>query len=96
MLEEEGGRMKGAGSSRGRRRVGVRRNEEGDLDERAAVAAADEAIEERAGQSGGWATLTLSCFLLGFKICKVQYHIGSLCCIALSLETRFGVNFNTH
>ena len=78
MLEEEGGRMKGAGSSRGRRRVGVRRNGEGDLDERAAVAAADEADEERAGQGGSWATLPLSCLLLGFEICKVQYPIGSL------------------
>ena len=44
-------------------------NREGDLDERAA--AADEE-NGRKGQGRDWATLSLSCLLLGFEICKVQ------------------------
>ena len=45
---------------------------EGDLDEQAA--AADEE-DERAGQGEGWATLLLSCLLLGFEICKVHKDV---------------------
>ena len=43
-------------------------NREGDLDERAAAADKE---DQRADQGGDWATLLLSCLLLGFEICKV-------------------------
>ena len=39
---------------------------EGNLDERASTADKE---DKRAGQDGGWATLMLSCLLLGFEIC---------------------------
>ena len=57
--------MGGAGSLRRPRWVGDRRSKEGDLDEQAAAADKE---DERAGQSGGWATLLLSCLFLGFEI----------------------------
>jgi len=45
---------------------------EGDLDEREAAADEEDDEDERAGRGEGWATLLLSCLLLGFEICKVQ------------------------
>ena len=55
------------------RRAGGGRSGKRDLDERAAVT--DEEEDERASQDGAWATLLLSCLLLGFDICKVHTNI---------------------
>ena len=60
------GLRRGTGAGRGLRRVGGGRSGDGNLDEQAAVA--DEE-GERVSHGGGWATLLLSCFLLGFEIC---------------------------
>ena len=67
-MEEGSGDGQGAETAgRGKKRRGGLR--EGELDERAAVTEEEEG--ERASQGGGWATLLLSCLLLGFEICKV-------------------------
>ena len=61
----------GGGGERGEQGTETARrldNREGDLDERAVVANEE---NEREGQGGGWATLLLSCLLLGFKICRL-------------------------
>ena len=62
----------GGGGERGEQgteKAGRLDNREGGLDERAATA--DEE-NRREGQGRGWATLFLSCLLLGFETCKVQ------------------------
>ena len=59
----------GSGGEQGTQTAGRPDNREGDLDEQ--TAAADEE-DKRADQGEGWATLLLSCLLLGFDICKVQ------------------------
>ena len=69
--EEGNGGGGGQGAETGRRRKKRRgRLREGGFDERMAVTAEEE--DERASQSRGWATLLLSCLLLGFEISKVQ------------------------
>ena len=64
----------GGGGERGEqgtKTAGRLDDREGDLDKQAAAA---DKKDKRAGQGEDWATLLLSCLLLGFKICKV--HIG--------------------
>ena len=72
MPKEEGGQRSEAGASRGLRQAGGQRSGEGELDKRAAAADGE---HERAGQDGGWATLLLSCLLLGLEICKVHKDV---------------------
>ena len=72
---KKGGRRRrgaGSGGEQGTQTAGRQDNREGDLLRRAV--AADKG-DERARHDGGWATLLLSCLLLGFEICKVQLGV---------------------
>ena len=64
-LREEvgGGRERG---EQGTKTAGWLDDREGDLGKQAAAADKE---DERAGQDEGWATLLLTCLLLGFEIC---------------------------
>ena len=64
--EVEGRAEEGSGGKQGAETGGRwEKHRERDLDERTATAGEE---DERASQGGGWATLLLSCLLLGFEI----------------------------